>query len=118
MSSLLNQPKWMEVNSVGERTGVEYFGRFLLKPFLSHKESTDAQRLTELYNRGLEESFERKNFNAMLAFLKFHVVDTDAEWYKSDSGLDALDEKPFYDLVEKVSEVQKSVKKTDNKEAT
>jgi hypothetical protein len=109
--SINNDPKWVEVNATGEKTGEKYFGRFSLKPYLTHAETADAERIGSLYTRGIANNTELCAFLITLAYLKFHVVESDALWWK-EAGLNSLDQTPFYELATKLREVQKPVDKT------
>ena len=105
MSLIGNEPKWMDCEAEGENTKFKYFGRFSLKPFLTHAEKSDAVRLAEKYCRGIENAQQQRLFLTTLAFLKFHVVEFEADWWKED-GLDLYDEEPVYVLAEILAEVQ------------
>ena len=108
-----NESKWVDVDCVGEFTKNKYFGRFNLKPFLNHGERADAVRLSELYCRGIKENLDQRAFLSLVAFLKFHVVETDAAWFKDADGLSSYDEKPFYEIAEKLRELQTGDKKEE-----
>jgi hypothetical protein len=114
MMSINNEPKWMDVTEKGEITKHEYFGRFLIRPFLTHAERSDATRLAERYCRGIESSEAQKLFLSTMAFLKFHVVESDADWWKGD-GLLLYDQSPIYALAEQVAKVQGLDEKKDEK---
>ena len=92
-----NSPRWVEVEAVGEATKEKYIGKFQLKPFLTTAEKADAQRLSDKYSIGIQE-INQKNFLNLIAFLKFHIVDFEAHWWK-DYGLSLLDEEPAYAVV-------------------
>lgn len=109
-----NEPRWVELNTVGETTGESYFGRFSVKPYLQHNERADAVRLAERYCRGIDTAQTQRMFLTTLAFLKFHVLETDAEWWQED-GLSLLDEEPIYKLAELLGEIQKPKGKADDK---
>jgi hypothetical protein len=109
-----NDPKWKDVDCEGEFTKNKYFGRFCLKPYLTHGERADAVRLAELYCRGINQDAGQRSFLTLLAFLKFHVTETDAEWFKDSNGLNTYDEQPFYQLADKLKEVQGGDKPTEN----
>jgi len=106
-----NELKWVDVETEGEVTGAKYFGRFQLKPYLTHAERADVSRLFELYSRGITTDAAQRAFLMTLAYLKFHIVETDATWWV-DSGLNLLDETPVYRLAELVREVQAPKKET------
>jgi hypothetical protein len=104
-----NENKWVDVEAVGGTTGTKYFGRFKIKPYLTHLEKSEVSRLAELYNRGISSDPSRRQFNMLLAFLQFHIVETDAtsSWWKdSEGGLSLYDEEPVYSLSEAVSKAQ------------
>ena len=106
-----NDPQWVDVKAEGENTGQEYFGRFCLKPFLTHEERTDAIRLAEMYCRGIRDDVQQRAFMTTQAFLKFHVVETDARWWDDETGATKiLDESPVYEIAQKVKDVQDSLK--------
>lgn len=113
-----NEPQWVDVDVEGEFTGEKYFGRFLLKPYLTNGERADAGRLAEMYFRGIKEDTAMRLFLTTLAFLKFHVQETDASWWENGEGLEIQDESPVYKLAEKLQEVQKAKKKTSSEEKT
>lgn len=102
----LNDPKWVDLDVKGERSGKQFRGNFKLKPYLAHKESADASRLAEMYRRGIQDDWDQRTFLTLLAYLKFHVIETDAVWWKAESGLDLIDRDPVITLGEKLSEVQ------------
>ena len=110
-----NEPKWVDFESTGEFTGEKYFGRFCIKPYLTNAERADVARLAETYCRGITEDATQRGFLTTLAFLKFHLVETDAKWWVN-SGLDMFDEAPAYALAAKVSEVQKPKKAEEKSE--
>lgn len=101
-----NEPKWVDVDSTGEFTGNKYFGRFCIKPFLTHAERADAVRLAEMYYRGITQDANQRMFLTTMAFLKFHVTEFDAPWWGDTSGMSALDEAPVWALSEKLREIQ------------
>ena len=113
---LKNNPQWVDVKTDGENTGLEYFGRFSVKPFLSHKERSDAVRLAEAYCRGIRDDMNMRNFLTTQAFLKFHVVESDADWWSEDGTMDTLDENPVYAIAEKIRDVQDSFKPKKDQE--
>lgn len=101
-----NSPKWVDVKAVGDYSGTEYFGRFSLKPYLTHKERLDALRLADVYCRGISDPVARQLYTNT-AFLKFHIIKTDATWWKDD-GLDMYgDETPVYAICEQLKSLQK-----------
>lgn len=100
-----NEPKWIDVDVDGEVTGAKYFGRFLIKPYLTHAERADVTRLSELYNRGITADAGQRAFGMTLSYLKFHIVETDSMWWEG-SGLNLLDEAPVYKLAESVRNLQ------------
>jgi hypothetical protein len=107
------EPVWKTLESVGEATKEKYFGRFLIRPFLKHRDRADAVRLTELYARGIIEDRMQRSFLMTVAFLKHHVVDfKEADWWKDDDGMFGLnieDEQPIWDMWDLVVAVQKEV---------
>ena len=116
-----NKPVWVDVEATGESTKNKYFGRFQVKPFLNHGEKTDAVRLAERYCRGIEQSQLQRQFLTTIAFLQFHVTDTDASWWKEDEKseeltgpLALLDEEPIYALAAKLGEIQNPEEKKDD----
>lgn len=113
-----NDPQWRDVEIEGDFTGKKYFGRFLIKPFLTNGERADVSRLAEMYNRGLSSDGNQKAFNMTMAFLKFHIVESDATWWTDKGGLDLYDESPIFAIAEKVREVQKPAEKKEEKETT
>lgn len=110
-----NEPKWVDVDVEGEFTGVKYFGRFQLKPYLTHAERADVSRLAELYNRGITTDATQRAFMMTLAYLKFHIIETDAAWWV-DGGLNLHDEAPVYRLAELVRQIQAPEKEKKDEE--
>ena len=116
------EPRWVEVKCKGEITGAEFFGRFSVKPYLTHKERADAIRLGELLSRGIEDKNQRL-FHLTLAFLAFHVAETDAAWWKLDDkddackGLGLCDEEPVWAISAEVRKLQKPEEKVTEKPA-
>ena len=102
--------KWVDVECEGEQSGEKYFGRFLIKPLLTHKERADAIRLGELWCRGIVDNIEERLFLTTQAFLKFHIVESDAKWWSKDGTLDIYDENPVYAISAKIKELQDVVK--------
>lgn len=100
-----NTTKWVDIDVTGEQTKQKYFGRFCLKPYLTHGERADAIRLAETYFRGITENKDQRMFLSTLAFLAMHITETDAKWWVNN-GLDMLDEAPVWAIVNKLSEVQ------------
>lgn len=109
--SINNEPKWVDVKAKGERTGEEFFGRFNVKPYLTHGEVNDVMRLAELYNRGIMTDPDQRAFNVTLAYLKFHIVATDAAWWTEKGGLDLIDANPVYAISAAIRTVQKPPEK-------
>jgi hypothetical protein len=101
-----NEPKWVDIKVDGEFTGEQYFGRFRVKPFLTHAERADAVRLAELYYRGISQDANQRMFLTTLAFLKFHVLESDATWWGETNGMNSFDESPVWAISEKLREVQ------------
>ena len=106
-----NLPEWIDVTCVGESTGEKFFGRFEIKKFLTHKEKTEAVRLAETLSRGIEQDFAYKTFLTTLAFLHYHVLKSEANWWKKGDGdifgMDLFDEEPIWALGRKIKELQK-----------
>lgn len=98
------EPKWVEVSCVGENTEEKYYGKFFIKPFLKAAEKADAQRLADRYSIGIQPG-PVKQLMQILAFLKFHVLESEAHWWKED-GLDLLDEEPAYALVDQLDKMK------------
>lgn len=99
-----NSPVWVEVDVKGDATGEQYYGRFCVKPFLTHAEKADAQRLADRYTNNMEES-PIKNFMRLLAYLKLHIQDVEAPWWV-ENGLTLMDESPVYELAKKLDEIR------------
>jgi hypothetical protein len=100
------EPAWVDVVSKGELTGVEYVGKFQVKPFLNIGERRDAQALAEKYNMGITE-WNTRLLYTQLAYMKFHVLKADATWWKND-GLDLHDEEPIMALANAIADVRES----------
>jgi hypothetical protein len=113
---MFNEPEWVDVKSKGEKTGQEYFGRFRMKPFLNLAERADAVRLSELYSRGIYQEPAVRGLLMTVAFLKMHIVETDATWWKEQDGLTCLDEEPVFAIANKLQELQNKVSGKDKKE--
>lgn len=117
-NNINNASQWRDVEVEGEFTKTKYFGRFRLKPYLTHGDRADVARLAELYNRGISTDAAQRAFNMTLAFLKFHIVETDAPWWTEKGGLDLYDEAPIYALAERVRDVQKPLEEQTNPESS
>jgi hypothetical protein len=100
-----NTPKWIDIDVVGEVTKQKLFGRFCLKPYLTHGERADAVRLSETMFRGINETVDQRKFMSILAFLSLHITETDAKWW-TNNGIDLFDESPVYAIVAKLAEIQ------------
>ena len=104
-----NEPIWIEVNSTGE-SGEKYFGRFLVKKYLSHRERGDAVRMAELLCRGIQQDVTFRTLLSTIAFLNKHIVETDAKWWVGDEGMkgiDLLDEAPIWAIGDEIHKAQK-----------
>jgi hypothetical protein len=101
---------WLDLGEgvIGEFTKTKYFGRFLIKPFLSNEEKTDVSRIATVYNRGIDDP-DRRMFTLTVAFLKMHVQETDAAWWSEKAGNDLLDESPIYGIAKLVNQAQTTV---------
>jgi len=104
-----NEPVWVDVEAVGEFTKQKYFGKFSIKPYLTNGERADVARLAQMYCRGITDDIDQKTFLTTLAFLKFHIVEADADWW-TNGGLDPLDQSPCFAIAVKVRELQDPVK--------
>lgn len=114
-----NTPRWTEIECIGERTGIKYYGRFCIKRYLTHKENGDVSRLAENYSRGISEDIAQKGLMFILAQLAFHITETDAKWWTdSEKGLEMVDEEPAIVLIQKVRELQQEWKKKDEPKDT
>lgn len=111
-----NSPVWVEVDCVGEETGAKYFGRFEVKRYLTQKEKGDVGRLYETYSRGLVDDVGQKSMFYMLAKLSFHVLQSDAPWWK-EKGLDLVDDEPAIALMTAIRNVQGGKKTEEEKKA-
>ena len=111
---MFNDPQWVDVEVSGEISGEKYFGRFLVKPFLTHAERADAVRLSETYARGIVDDIYERDFLRNLAFLKFYIVKTDVAWWKD--GLDFYDHDPITKLSEIIGEMRKKILDRNKKE--
>lgn len=107
-----NEPQWCDVKITGERTGYEYFGRFRIKPYLTNEERGDAVRLAERYCRGIDRTDDEIDFQTLLAFLKFHVTEADADWWTAD-GKEMFDRQPIYEIASKLYDMQYRPKVAD-----
>jgi hypothetical protein len=109
---LSTEPKWIEINVEGETTKKKYFGKFQIKPFLTHKERSEATRLAERYMMGIETTMEQRMFLGTLALVTYHIVSVEGEveWWK-EKGLDLYDEAPIYALSAEVAKIQKPQEK-------
>jgi len=102
---MFNESKWLDVSCVGENSKQQLVGRFKLKPFLTHKERGDASRLAETYCRGIVMDTNQLYFQRILAYLKFYIVESDADWW-IDDGLGCVDETPVYELYKQLRKLQ------------
>jgi hypothetical protein len=112
---MLNNPVWVEIDVTGATSGTQYFGRFNIKPYLTLAEKSDTVRLSERLARGITRTELELQFLTMLANVRMHVVDTDANWWKnketgSEDGFDLIDDDPIFALYDKIKEIQKSSK--------
>lgn len=106
--SVTSKEQWVEIDIEGETTGEKYFGRFKVKSYLTHAERSDAVRLSERLARGIDRSQGEIGFLTVLSFVKFHIIEADAEWWTKDGeGLDLYDENPIYEISKKIGELQK-----------
>lgn len=113
---MFDESKWLEVKVKGEHTGREYFGKFRVKPFLKHAERGDAVRLAEAYTLGIERDQNQRLFLTTLAFLKFHVEETqNAEWWEDGNGLNLYDEEPVFELSKLLTDLQESIRNPEGK---
>lgn len=116
MSSVFNDPKWVDVDVEGEFTKRKYFGRFYIKPYLNHAEKSDAARLAEIYTRGISKNEHLVSFLTTLAYLKFYIVETDAKWWEDEygnNGMETHDESPIWELSSKLGEIRSPAKEKD-----
>lgn len=102
---MFNKSIWIEIDCIGEISKTKYFGRFEVKPYLKHSEKSDAVRLAEVYCRGIRDNIGERTFLTSLAFVKMHIISTDAPWWRDD-GMDLVDENPIYEIIKKVNEIQ------------
>lgn len=102
---LNNEPVWIEVNCKGEVSKTAYFGRFSVKPYLTMRERSEVSRLFETYTRGITEDVGQRAVLYALSQLAFHIVETDATWWK-EKGLDLVDEEPIVQLLAQLKKVQ------------
>jgi len=109
--SVQNPTTWVEIDIAGEVSGDKYFGRFLLKHYLGIAERSDAARLATVWNRGIDDKqhSELIELNTALAYLKFHIVETDAPWWK-DFGLNVIDTSPVQALSDQLIEERNKAK--------
>lgn len=114
---MLNEPRLVDVKVEGEETGMEYTGKFHIKPFLEHGERADAVRLAESYALGINTQ-DQRNFLLTLALLKFHVVKADASWWDEGFGLKMLDESPVWKLAEEVEGIRDEINPKRKKKIT
>lgn len=100
--SIINEPKWIEIDLEGDETGERYSGKFLIKPFLTTAEQGDADRLASRYTMGINAG-NSSIFDYLwyMGKLKFHIVEHKAEWWKDD-GLDMIDKNIGYKIAEEV----------------
>ena len=104
-----NDPIWIEVDCKGE-SGERYFGRFLIKKYLNHRERAEAVRMAELQCRGINQDISFRTLLSTIAFLNKHIVETDAKWWTGDDGakgLDLLDEAPIWAIGDEIHKTQK-----------
>lgn len=108
---MLNEAKWLELDMVSVVSGHKYFGRFLMKPYLTLSERADASRLANQYTRGLDpkNEIDRPLWASLrfAAFLKYHILDTDADWWPKDDPSKIYDEDLAYQLINLVRPEEK-----------
>ena len=105
MSSVSNDPVWIEVNVEGKFPKRQYFGRFQIKPYLTLAERRDAAVIASTYVRGVTEDPMMKALLTSLAILKFHILKSEADWWLDD-GLGLLDSTPVDELIKLITEIQ------------
>jgi hypothetical protein len=111
-----NEAKWVDVTCEGEVTGHKYFGRFMLKPYATLGEKEDISRTASQWARGIDDTLQ-KGLITTRAFLKFHILDTDAKWWKeSEDGKNLYDEAPIYALVTELRKLQRPEEETKTEE--
>lgn len=107
-----NDGVWVTLHSLGE-TDTHYHGKFRLKPWLTHGEKGDAQRLSEDFCRGITDPAERYFF-ILLAYSKFHVIETqEVDWWNPDDLLGGIDQDPIYEIFRLLGEARKVTKGLD-----
>ena len=107
-----NDGVWVNLHSLGE-TSSHYHGKFRLKPYLTHGEKGDAQRLSESFCSGITDPAERYFF-ILLAYSKFHVIESkDAEWWNEEDLLSGLDQEPIFEIFRLLGQARKAVKNED-----
>lgn len=100
-----NGPVWVEAKCKGEITGVDFFGRFSVRRYLTHKERGEAVRYGEVLCRGIEDVALRA-FYMTMAFVDAHVIESDAVWY-AERGMDLVDEQPIWSISSEIRKLQK-----------
>lgn len=107
---MLSDDIWVEIETTGEVTGTKYFGKFLIKPFLTHSERSEAYKLATKNCLGLEDAAPHRILLTTMSFLKYHIkeADANAKWWSAANGHDLFDEAPVYALSDKVGEIQAS----------
>lgn len=112
---MLSNPIWVEVDCVGEDTQTKYFGKFLVRPFLTIKEKTEVNKTFGKYSLGVpfsenNDQLDTRFFLNTLAFFKVAVVESDCDWWKGDEpGMDLLDVEPIFTLLDKYTQAKRAL---------
>lgn len=113
------EPKWVELDVIGEESGFHYTGRFQVKPFLTNAEKADASRLASGRCVGIDNPGVVDMLVAV-SLLSFYIKDSEnAPWYKPGVFLDIPDVSPISQLSEKIAELRpkKKEEEENDKEA-
>ena len=73
--------------------------------------------MAEAYCVGIDKSSDQRLFLSTLAFLKFHVVESNATWWNDGFGLEIVDEEPVFEISRKIQEIQESIRNPDKEKS-
>lgn len=105
-------PRWIEIDVTGDETQHRYVGRFCVKPFLTLAEKADARRLAERYCDGITVDPNFQSVLSLAAFLKFYLVDHEADWWKNN-GTDLIDSNVIVDIFNKIADLREKLLGSD-----
>jgi hypothetical protein len=122
MKKLPDQIKYINLDTIGEITGLRYSGAFRVKVLLTHADRFAIERAYKLMlPNDSDLSDEIKLRAASIAELEQRVVEAPKFWLDSRGGRDLVDAQPVYDLIgeayKKLEEWKQDLNKVANPEA-